>query len=73
MDALRQVPIRIIEPNQLSTEMGDVLLACTLYSPLASSDSINAEAQATQQHMHSQIEHLDTTEYVDVPHPYDLI
>ena len=43
LDALRQVPIRIIEPDRLSTELGDALLALTSSS---SSGSLDAEAAA---------------------------
>jgi hypothetical protein len=54
LEALRQVPIRIIEPDRLSTEMGDVLLvlaSLTSSSPSSSSsppppDSLGTEAPA---------------------------
>jgi len=44
LEALRQVPIRIIEPDRLSTEMGDALLVLASSSP--SPDNLGTEAQA---------------------------
>ena len=52
LDGLRLVPIRIIEPNRLSTELGDVLLVLMLASSFSSSsfspsaDSIKAAVKA---------------------------
>jgi hypothetical protein len=44
--ALRQVPIRIIKPDELSIEMGDALLVLASSTPSSSSppDSLGTEA-----------------------------
>ena len=44
LEALRQVPIRVIEPDRLSTEMGDVLLLLASVTPSSSSSSSNSAA-----------------------------
>jgi hypothetical protein len=46
LDALRQVPIKIIEPDRLSAEMGDALLALASSSSSSSPANIDAEAPA---------------------------
>lgn len=67
LDALRQVPIRVIEPDRLSTEMGDVLLVLASSVVPSSSSSSSSPSLSSPDAILSLLEWLVEQSHAGLP------